>query len=365
MRSLLLIPDISGFTRFVNEIEIEHGRHIVSELLEVIIDSDDLGLTVAEIEGDAILFYLKDDVPSVPRIAALAERMFIGFHKQLMLYESRRICHCGACSSAQSLSLKIVAHAGPLEFIKVKEFLKPYGPDMIVVHRLLKNSVPVNEYLLVTENLAEQTSSNFDPALPSWVAFQRGSDSYDEIGEVRFQFAAMADLHDRVPVPEQIVDFERMPNPIAKEVFVNRPVSESYELISNLNIRLDWAKGVERMNFESDRVNRIGLRHQCVIRGDLLDFETITADYGPKKLVYGERLMDPPFVKDVALFTLLEAEGTGTRIRREFHYHKKQFPASLLTPIFRIFAKRQITTSLSNFKKYVDQLPLNSNNDVG
>jgi len=75
--------------------------------------------------------------------------------------------------------------------------------------------------------------------------------------------------------------------------------------------------------------------------------------------------MDPPFVKDVALFTLLEAEGTGTRIRREIHYHKKQFPASLLTPIFRIFAKRQITTTLSNFKKYVDQLPLNSNNDVG
>ena len=361
MHSLLLIPDISGFTRFVNEIELEHGRHIVSELLESIIDADDLGLTVAEIEGDAILFYLKDVVPSVPRIATLAERMFVRFHTQLKQYESRRICHCGACSSAQSLSLKIVAHAGPLEFIKVKEFHKPYGPDMILVHRLLKNSVPMDEYLLVTENLAERSSPYAESALPSWVDFKSSSDSYDEIGEVSFRFAAMTDLHDRVPVPEQIEDFERMPNPIAKEVFVNRPVSESYELISNLNIRLDWTKGVEQLNFESDRVNRTGMRHQCVVRGDLLDFETITADYGPNKLVYGERLMDPPLVKDLALFTLLEAEGTGTRIRREFHYHKKAFPASLLTPIFRIFAKRQISTALDSFKEYVDRLSLTTN----
>ncbi|GMQ82150.1 MAG: hypothetical protein BMS9Abin05_1594 [Rhodothermia bacterium] len=365
MHSLLLIPDISGFTRFVNEIEIEHGRHIVSELLEVIIDSDDLGLTVAEIEGDAILFYLKDDVPPVPRIAALAERMFIGFHTQLKLYESRRICHCGACSSAQSLSLKIVAHAGPLEFIHVKNFLKPYGRDTILVHRLLKNSIPMNEYLLVTKHLAEKDSTNAESVLPSWVAFQEGLDSYDEIGEVRYRFAAMGELREMVPIPDQISDFERMPNPIAAEVFVNRPVSESYELISNLDVRQDWTKGLDELKFDPDRVNRVGMQHQCVVRGDLLDFETISTDYGPNKLVYGERLVNPPFVKDLALFTLLEAEGTGTRIRREFHYRRKPFPASLLTPIFRIMAKRQISSTLNNFREYVDRISLSTNNDVG
>jgi len=358
MHSLLLIPDISGFTRFVNEIEIEHGRHIVSELLESIIDADDLGLTVAEIEGDAILFYLKDAVPSVARVTELAERMFVRFHTQLKLYESRRICHCGACSSSQSLSLKIVAHSGPIEFIQVKEFLKPYGPDMIFVHRLLKNSVPDNEYLLVTEQMADQDPSNAKTTLPSWVAFQKGSDSYDEIGEIQYRFAVMTDLHDRVPVPEHVEDFERMPNPIAKDVFVDRSVSESYELISNLEVRLDWTNGVDQMNYESDRVNRTGTRHQCVIRGDLLDFETISADYGPNKLVYGERLINPPIVKDLALFTVLEAEGSGTRIRREFHYHKKPFPASLLTPLFRIFARKQITKGLNGFREYVNRLSL-------
>ena len=56
-RGLLFIPDISGFTRFVNEIEIEHTRHIIQQLLEVLINANKIGLEISEIEGDAILFY--------------------------------------------------------------------------------------------------------------------------------------------------------------------------------------------------------------------------------------------------------------------------------------------------------------------
>ena len=36
----IFIPDITGFTSFVNQTEIEHSQHIISELLEVIIDSE-------------------------------------------------------------------------------------------------------------------------------------------------------------------------------------------------------------------------------------------------------------------------------------------------------------------------------------
>ena len=34
-KGLLFIPDISGFTRFVNKVDIEHGRLIIQELLEI------------------------------------------------------------------------------------------------------------------------------------------------------------------------------------------------------------------------------------------------------------------------------------------------------------------------------------------
>lgn len=52
--SLLFIPDISGFTKFVTAVEIDHSQHIIAELLEIIIDSNELGLTISEIEGDAV-----------------------------------------------------------------------------------------------------------------------------------------------------------------------------------------------------------------------------------------------------------------------------------------------------------------------
>ena len=38
--TLLFVPDISGFTRFVNETEISHSRHIIAELLETLIDAN-------------------------------------------------------------------------------------------------------------------------------------------------------------------------------------------------------------------------------------------------------------------------------------------------------------------------------------
>ncbi len=35
--ALIFTPDISGFTRFVNETEIQHSQHIIEKLLEVIL----------------------------------------------------------------------------------------------------------------------------------------------------------------------------------------------------------------------------------------------------------------------------------------------------------------------------------------
>ena len=34
-RGLLFIPDISGFSQFVNAVELEHSRFIIQQLLEV------------------------------------------------------------------------------------------------------------------------------------------------------------------------------------------------------------------------------------------------------------------------------------------------------------------------------------------
>jgi len=114
-KSLIFIPDISGFTGFVKETEIQHSHHIIKELLELLIDSNQIGLKLSEIEGDAILFYKEDKIPGLNNILEQSKNMFLNFHNHLVNYEHRRICHCGACSTASQLTLKIIVHQGEIE----------------------------------------------------------------------------------------------------------------------------------------------------------------------------------------------------------------------------------------------------------
>ena len=98
--ALLFIPDISGFTEFVENTEINHGQAIIQELLETLIEANELGMKVSEIEGDAIFFYRLGKELSPEEIAAQCKKMFIAFRQQLRKYEMSRICDCGACVAA-------------------------------------------------------------------------------------------------------------------------------------------------------------------------------------------------------------------------------------------------------------------------
>ena len=62
-KCFICLPDISGFTHFTQETEISHSRHIISELLEVILHSNKLDLEVAEIERDAVFFHRENLIP--------------------------------------------------------------------------------------------------------------------------------------------------------------------------------------------------------------------------------------------------------------------------------------------------------------
>ena len=124
--TLLFIPDISGFTKFVHETEITHSEHIIAELLESLIDANEMGLEVSEIEGDAILFYRAGKKPTVVETLAQVQRMYIKFHSALLKYESQRICQCGACIQANDLVKDInlgPSGSQPMNFTKSGENL--------------------------------------------------------------------------------------------------------------------------------------------------------------------------------------------------------------------------------------------------
>lgn len=81
--ALILIPDISGFTKFVSEENLEHSQLKIAQLLETILDNNTLGLSVSEIEGDAILFYSFNDTSTFQQVIEQCNLMSQKFHEQL------------------------------------------------------------------------------------------------------------------------------------------------------------------------------------------------------------------------------------------------------------------------------------------
>lgn len=78
-------------------------------------------------------------------------RFFEAFEDREVALIACDACVCDACSQIGQLKLKAFLHVGQAAFKKIRQFEELAGEDVILVHRLLKNSIPVKEYLLVTE----------------------------------------------------------------------------------------------------------------------------------------------------------------------------------------------------------------------
>jgi arsenite methyltransferase len=156
---LLLFVDISGYTRFMVEHskELRHSETIVRELMESLIEQVDVPLRVAGIEGDALFLYAiksgDDDVWS-RRGASLVDRLstlFDTFAQRLVEIGAYSVCNCNACRAVGDLKLKVIAHSGEAVVTQIAGHSSLSGPDVITVHRLAKNSVAEDQYMLMTE----------------------------------------------------------------------------------------------------------------------------------------------------------------------------------------------------------------------
>lgn len=286
-KSLLFIPDISGFTKFVQTTEAEHSQHVIAELLEILIEANTQDLSLAEVEGDALFFYKEGEIPSQEKLLAQIETMFTAFYSHLKMLETNRICPCAACATAPQLQLKIVAHSADLQFIEVGGRRKPFGPQVIEAHRLLKNSIDSENYALISSELANYIELPFTYASKVF-QFNKGKDSYD--GKVVDYIYALIDsnkLNLLYPTSAKKIEFDNPPQiylerefPLSAEVLI--------EYITNFKYRHHWVKGVDKFEYNENEVTRLGSEHICVINNKHLNIVAVTKDHPKGDLVYGE-----------------------------------------------------------------------------
>ena len=156
-RALLLIADIGGYTKYMrlHRLSLAHAQVNTARLLEAVVDAAP-GLELIEIEGDAALLSSADpaDDQTAARTATKAAiAMHRAFHSEQERLITSNMCFCDGCRQAGQLKFKCVAHVGDVAAQKVRDRTSLVGPDVIFVHRLLKNDVPLPEYVLLSEEL--------------------------------------------------------------------------------------------------------------------------------------------------------------------------------------------------------------------
>jgi uncharacterized protein YndB with AHSA1/START domain len=135
------IADISGYTRFVSGVELDHAQDIIADIMDTLVRALRPPFRLAKFEGDAAFVYALADKVDGPLMQDSIEQAYFAFRKRLRNIKQASTCECQACSRMQSLDVKFVIHHG--EFIRQKMSGREElaGRDVILVHRLLKNDV--------------------------------------------------------------------------------------------------------------------------------------------------------------------------------------------------------------------------------
>ena len=284
-QGLLFIPDISGFSRFVTETEIGHSQLIIQELLEILINANQLGLEISEVEGDAILFYKFGDPPALQEIYKQVEKMFVEFHRNLIAYEHRRYCQCDACISAINLTLKVITHYGEFTGYNVKTFSKLIGKDIIVAHQLLKNDIPQHEYWLVTQNLlASETSLNF----ASWMKWNN-STKVTEGGEIPFQYTQLGQLKKEIPAESPChVNLEKMLKIFSVERSYDTDIITLFHATGDFRYRHRWQEGVKSVEEFNHFLPRVGMKCRCITNTGTITVYSSGYSYSESKIQFIE-----------------------------------------------------------------------------
>jgi hypothetical protein len=230
-------------------------------LLENIINSNQIGLNISEIEGDAVLFYKFGNTPSLDELYQQVEKMFCNFQKKIKNFELRRLCSCEACKNAVNLSLKVITHYGQFSTYTVRDFNKLIGKDVIVAHQLLKNDIDLHEYWLVTDNLFDE---NKKTELPEWVMWQEGNKK-TENGEVVYRYSMLTQLKEKIepdPIPVYGLGEDKV-----KVISISKTIDEEFiklfSIMGKFSLRPRWQVGVKSIDEISHPIYHIGIKFRC------------------------------------------------------------------------------------------------------
>ncbi len=312
-----LIADISGYTGYLADVELDHAQDILADLVGAVVTALRPNFRLAKLEGDAAFTFMTADRVDGSMLLDTIERCYLGFRRRRRDVRQATSCECNACARIPDLDLKFVVHHGEVIIQKIAGRQELLGSDVIIVHRLLKNEVVerlgIGAYAFISRACID--ASDIDPAA---LGMQPHTETYDRIGDVP---GWVHDLERRwqeeeargrvfVTSAEAVLD-------LAIETRV--PPQVAWEFLTKPGQRMSWQPWVTEVKIEGATGGRrgVGSANHCRHGKDAVIEEIL--DWRPYDYVTDRTILDTPTGPVKVLHTIeFEPTASGTTIHLRF-----------------------------------------------
>ena len=236
-QGFLIISDITGYSKYVNESELEHARDSLTSLLSILLDHTKSPLVLSKLEGDAVFSYAPaHGFLQGQSLLDMIESTYASFRKALELMVLNTTCTCNACRNLPNLDLKFFIHFGSYMMQKLGNFTELVGNDVNLVHRLAKNRIKeetgFKAYAAFTKSVISTLGlTDFQNSLT------RHRETFADVGEVQLYVLDMHKVWERL---KDKVRVEVRPEDTMVKLEFEFPVppSISWEYLTKLEYRI-------------------------------------------------------------------------------------------------------------------------------
>ena len=324
-----LIADISGYTGYLADVELDHAQDILADLIGAIVTALRPNFRLAKLEGDAAFTFMSGATIDGSMLLDTIERCYFGFRRRRRDVRQATSCECNACVRIPDLDLKFVVHYGDAIVQKIAGRQELLGQDVIVVHRLLKNEVVhelgMNAYALISQACID--AAGLDPAA---LGMRAHTETYDRIGDVP---AWAYDLERRWLEEEARARVFVTPEEsiLSLSVPTTAPPQVAWEFLTTPGQRMTWQPWVTEVEIKGAPGGRRGLgsANHCMHGKDAVVEEIL--DWRPYDYVTDRTILDTPGGPTKLLHTIeLEPLPSGTMIHYRFAAPKTKREKGLL-----------------------------------
>ena len=348
----LMIADITGYTMYLSQSELEHAQEVLRTLLELLIDHTKPPLTISRTAGDAVISYeLTGAALQGQTFVELVEDTYVAFRRAIELMVLNNLCHCNACTNIANLDLKFFVHSGAFGIHRLGGSDELVGSDVNLIHRLLKNHVVeqtgIRAYTLYTDAAIQQLG-----LLDFCEKLTAHEESYEHLGAVAVWIQDMYMVWQakkeslRITIPPERVGLQAA-------VEIDMPPHQVWDYLAQpeFRSRLMGSDRQEILNRKDGRITE-GSVFQCYL-GDQLILQTVL-QWRPFEQMTTEDLIPIPgaYIRVLVDFRLEPSEG-HTRLVQTFGKPLGNSYARLMFKIAMMSKAKQAQRDVEAFKDLI------------